>query len=388
MKTVQSKELFISSLKEHANGSDNKVFSRSEIMKIISTKGLSYPTWYFNDEANKVSRGMYKIPDTLLEPQNQEVAEVENITSIATKLKIKNLETSLSQDNLIPEVYSNYVPFGNFKDIYKIVVSGNFFPVMITGHSGNGKTMSVEQACAKANRKFVVVSMTPETDEGDLFGNYVLIDGQMVWRDGPVTIAAKEGAVLCLDEMDYGAQNLTSLQRVLEGKPFLLKKKNEYVYPQKGFTVVATMNTKGKGSEDGRYIYTNILNEAFLDRFISTFEQSFPPMRIEQKILEGELKLVGVKDDDFAEKLCQWADAIRKTFLLDGCNEVITTRRLVHIVKTYGVFRDKLKSIELCLKRFDDDTKLSFLDLYTKMDSSVEMSENSLNSESDNNLSA
>ena len=190
----------------------------------------------------------------------------------------------------------------------------------------------------------------------------------MEWRDGPVTVAARQGAVLCIDEIDYGAQNLSALQRVLEGKPFLLKKKNELITPAEGFTIVATANTKGKGSEDGRYMFTNVLNEAFLERFLNTMEQDFPPVKIEQKIIKKEMASAGRPDDEFAEKLVTWADVIRKTFAEGGADEIISTRRLVHIVKTYGVFGNKMKAIQLCLNRFDDDTKLSFLDLYTKVD--------------------
>ena len=210
--------------------------------------------------------------------------------------------------------------------------------------------------------------MTPETDESDLLGNYVLINGEMEWRDGPVTTAARQGAVLCIDEIDYGAQNLSCLQRVLEGKPFLLKKKGELVTPAPGFTIFATANTKGKGSDDGRYMFTNVLNEAFLERFRNTYEQSWPPVSTEKKIIKKELESVGKADDDFAEKLVTWATVIRQTFDDGGCDEVISTRRLVHIVETYGIFGDKMKAIGLCLNRFDDDTKTSFVDLYTKVD--------------------
>jgi hypothetical protein len=287
---------------------------------------------------------------------------------VKTGNRITSVITQLETENLVPQVYKNYVPFGHYDDLINIISSNQFFPIFITGNSGNGKTMSVEQACAKAKRKFVCVSMTPETDESDLLGNYVLINGQMEWRDGPVTVAARQGAVLCIDEIDYGAQNLSSLQRVLEGKPFLLKKKNEIVYPAEGFTIVATANTKGKGSEDGRYMFTNVLNEAFLERFLNTYEQQWPPINIERKILKKELTAVGKSDDEFAEKLVTWADVIRKTFDDGGLDEVISTRRLVHIIKTYGVFGNKMKSIELCLNRFDTDTKMSFLDLYTKVD--------------------
>jgi MoxR-like ATPase len=282
--------------------------------------------------------------------------------------RITNITTDLETENLVPSIYKNYVPFGNYDDLVQIIASKKFYPVFITGHSGNGKTMSVEQACAKLGRKFVCVSMTPETDESDLLGNFVLINGQMEWRDGPVTVAARQGAVLCIDEIDYGAQNLSCLQRVLEGKPFLLKKKNESVVPAEGFTVVATANTKGKGSDDGRYMFTNVLNEAFLERFLNTYEQDWPPVAVEKKILKKELAFHGKADDEFADKLVTWADVIRKTFVEGGVDEIISTRRLVHIAKTYGVFANRVKAIELCLNRFDDDTKLSFLDLYSKVD--------------------
>jgi hypothetical protein len=287
--------------------------------------------------------------------------------------KITNLVTDMEQMNLVPTLYSNYVPFGNFEDLNRIIGSNKFYPVFITGQSGNGKTMSVEQVCAKLKRKFVCISMTPETDESDLLGNYVLMNGEMVWRDGPVTVAARQGAVLCIDEIDYGAQNLSCLQRVLEGKPFLLKKKNEVIAPAAGFTIIATANTKGKGSDDGRFMFTNVLNEAFLERFPITFEQGWAPNTVEKKIVKKELASEGRADDEFADNLVVWADAVRKTFEDGGCDEVISTRRLVHIAKAYGIFGDRLKAIQYCLNRFDEDTKASFLDLYTKVDASVSM---------------
>jgi MoxR-like ATPase len=215
--------------------------------------------------------------------------------------------------------------------------------------------------------------MTPDTDEGDLLGNYVLINGQMEWRDGPVTVAARQGAVLCIDEIDYGAQNLSCLQRVLEGKPFLLKKKNELVSPAPGFTVFATANTKGKGSEDGRYMFTNVLNEAFLERFPNTMEQEWPPTKVEEKIINKELDFVGRADETFAKNLVSWANVIRSTFADGGCDEVISTRRLVHIVKTFGIYGDKKKAIDYCLNRFDADTKATFFDLYTKIDAGIDV---------------
>lgn len=341
--------------------------SRTEVKKISTELGMTSLQWF--TKPNRVSRGMYKMPGTAA-PISM-VAQVLPMVKPMEKSdnKIQNVSTDLEETDLVPTVYKNYVPFGNFEDVLSIVQSNRFFPVFISGHSGNGKTMSVEQACAKAKRKFICISMTPETDESDLLGNYVLINGNMEWRDGPVTTAARQGAVLCIDEIDYGAQNLSSLQRVLEGKPFMLKKKGELITPAPGFTVFATANTKGKGSDDGRYMFTNVLNEAFLERFRNTMEQEWPPVAIERKIVRKELSSVGCEDEDFAEKLVTWADVIRKTFADGGCDEVISTRRLVHIVETFGIFNDKMKAIRMCLNRFDDDTKASFLDLYTKVDS-------------------
>jgi len=368
-KRAEVKEKFMSAL--IATGKQNVTFE--EIKQICDKENIAHPYWFTNDIANREKRGVYKVPTTASVSQSTTIdlqAQVIQMPKqeVKTGNRITSVITQLETENLVPSVYKNYVPFGHYDDLINIISSNQFFPIFITGNSGNGKTMSVEQACAKTKRKFVCVSMTPETDESDLLGNYVLINGQMEWRDGPVTVAARQGAVLCIDEIDYGAQNLSSLQRVLEGKPFLLKKKNEIVYPTQGFTIVATANTKGKGSEDGRYMFTNVLNEAFLERFLNTYEQQWPPINIERKILKKELTAVGKSDDEFAEKLVTWADVIRKTFDDGGLDEVISTRRLVHIIKTYGVFGNKMKSIELCLNRFDTDTKMSFLDLYTKVD--------------------
>jgi MoxR-like ATPase len=341
-----------------------------DIKSIAQKVGISQPYWFTNEEKNRVKRGLYKVPGVVASAPAPVTIDMQAqvIPMQNSKNRISSVVTDLEVENLVPNVYKNYVPFGNFDDLIQIIGSNQFYPIFITGQSGNGKTMSVEQACAKLKRKFVCVSMTPETDESDLFGNFILINGQMEWRDGPVTVAARQGAVLCIDEIDYGSQNLSSLQRVLEGKPFLLKKKNELISPAPGFTVVATANTKGKGSEDGRYMFTNVLNEAFLERFLNTYEQDWPTNRIEQKILKRELESLGRADDEFAEKLVTWADVIRKTFVEGGVDEVISTRRLVHIAKTYSVFGDRMKAITLCLNRFDEDTKLSFLDLYTKVD--------------------
>ena len=344
--------------------------TKAEIKSICANLGISGAQWFTKDESNRVGRGKYLVPNPALISMQANVVPMKKPVEQSNH-RIVNVVTDLDTTNLIPTPYRNYVPFGDFDDIVSIVKSNRFFPVFITGHSGNGKTMSIEQACAKARRKFICVSMTPETDEGDLLGNYVLIDGNMEWRDGPVTTAARQGAVLCIDEIDYGAQNLSSLQRVLEGKPFMLKKKGELITPTEGFTVFATANTKGKGSDDGRYMFTNVLNEAFLERFPNTYEQQWPPTNVEKRIIKKELDSVGRGDDDFADKLVMWADTIRKTFLDGGCDEVISTRRLVHIVTTFGIHGDKIKSINLCLNRFDDDTKASFIDLYTKIDAGI-----------------
>lgn len=343
-----------------------------EVKDIADAAGVPLPQWFTKDDANRIGRGTYKVPSVYDADVAAGINMVAQVIPMAqpkaVESRITNVVTDLELENLVPEVYNNYVPFGNFDDVVAIIKSEKFFPVFITGQSGNGKTMSIEQACAKLNRKFVCVSMTPDTDEGDLLGNYVLINGQMEWRDGPVTVAARQGAVLCIDEIDYGSNNLSALQRVFEGKPFLLKKKNELVKPADGFTVFATANTKGKGSDDGRYMFTNVLNEAFLERFPNTFEQDWPPAKIEQKIIAKELSSVDKADDDFAQKLVTWADVTRRTFAEGGCDEVISTRRLVHIVKTYGIFGSKMKAIEYSLNRFDTDTKVSFMDLYTKID--------------------
>ena len=268
-----------------------------------------------------------------------------------------------SAANYIPEKDDSYVPFGNFNSVRKVISSRKFYPIFITGLSGNGKTMSVEQACAAAKRELIRVNITIETDEDDLIGGFRLVDGDTVWHNGPVLEALERGAVLLLDEIDLASNKILCLQSVLEGKGVFLKKIGKYVNPSNGFTVIATANTKGKGSEDGRFVGTNILNEAFLERFPVTFEQDYPSATIETKIL-----LNAGCDQEFADNLVKWAGIIRKTFFDGGVDEVITTRRLVHIVQAFDIFGNRLDAITKCVNRFDDDTKQSFLDLYTKVD--------------------
>ena len=272
------------------------------------------------------------------------------------------------EQNLIPQKDDSFVKFGNFTDIKKIIESRVFYPTFITGLSGNGKTFSVEQACAQLGRELIRVNITIETDEDDLIGGFRLVDGATVWHDGPVIQALQRGAVLLLDEIDLASNKILCLQSILEGKGVFLKKIGRRVDPASGFNVIATANTKGKGSDDGRFIGTNVLNEAFLERFPVTFEQEYPTAAIETKILN---KLCA--DENFCKRLADWADIIRKTFYDGGIEEIISTRRLVHIIKAYNIFGDKAKAIQVCVNRFDDETKQAFLELYDKVDADFEM---------------
>ena len=280
------------------------------------------------------------------------------------------------EQNLIPEKDDTFVPFGNFTDVKKIIQSKMFYPVFITGMSGNGKTFGVEQACAALNREIIRVNITIETDEDDLIGGFRLVNGETVWHNGPVIEALERGAVLLLDEVDLASNKILCLQSVLEGKGVFLKKTGRYVQPAAGFNVIATANTKGKGSDDGRFIGTNVLNEAFLERFALTFEQDYPTPKVETKILERLCSKVGVTDEEFCAKLADWADVIRKTFDDGGIDEVISTRRLSHIIRAYAIFGDRLKAIKVCTNRFDEETKQSFIELYGKLDADVDTESN------------
>ena len=273
-----------------------------------------------------------------------------------------------AEQNLIPAKDDTFVSFGNFADIKKIIKSGLFYPTFITGLSGNGKTFSVEQACSQTKRELIRVNITIETDEDDLIGGFRLVNGETVWHNGPVTEALQRGAILLLDEIDLASNKILCLQSILEGKGVFLKKIGKYITPTEGFNVFATANTKGKGSDDGRFIGTNVLNEAFLERFPVTFEQSYPVSAVEQKIL-----MALCSDADFCKRLCDWADIIRKTFYDGGIEEIISTRRLVHIVRAYSIFNDKAKAIQVCVNRFDDETKQAFLELYDKVDADFQM---------------
>jgi hypothetical protein len=300
-----------------------------------------------------------------------------------TQQKVEEIERTFQAPSVVPPVEQNLIPdkddtfvkFGNFNDIKKIIQSRLFYPTFITGLSGNGKTFSVEQACAQLKRELIRVNITIETDEDDLIGGFRLVDGATVWHNGPVIEALERGAILLLDEIDLASNKILCLQSVLEGKGVFLKKIGKYVKPAAGFNVFATANTKGKGSDDGRFIGTNVLNEAFLERFPVTFEQSYPAPATEQKILEGIALDLGVEDRDFCKRLVDWADIIRKTFYDGGIEEIISTRRLVHVVRAFSIFGDKAKAIQVCVNRFDDETKQAFLELYDKVDADFQMPE-------------
>ncbi len=287
----------------------------------------------------------------------------------------QSFQTLTARKDLIPAKDAKYVPFGNFTDVKRIIKSGIFYPIFITGLSGNGKTMGVEQACAQLNRELIRVNITVETDEDDLIGGFRLVDGNTVWHNGPVLEAIQRGAVLLLDEIDLASNKILCLQSILEGNGVFLKKTGQQITPAAGFTVVATANTKGKGSEDGRFVGTNVLNEAFLERFPLTFEQDYPSVNIEKKMLNNYCSELNCCDEEYIENLANWADIIRKTFKDGGVDEVISTRRLVHIIRAFAIFSDRIKAIKLCLNRFDDETKTSFIELYSKIDAKVDLNE-------------
>ena len=345
-------------------------FSVSQIKRIVSESGCPRPGWLIKPKY-RVGHGTYSL----------ELAGIQaaNVVELPTSKTPPTIGVNLLQDDVsvVPEKVSNYIPFGHFSDLKSIVQSRLFFPVFVTGLSGNGKTMMVEQICARLKRECYRVNITIETDEDDLLGGYRLRDGDTVWQNGPVIEAMERGAVLLLDEIDLASNKIMCLQPILEGNGIFVKKINKFVKPKDGFTVVATANTKGQGSDSGKFIGTNVLNEAFLERFPITVEQSYPTVKIENRILENVLKskdLVNKTASEYAKNLVTWADVIRKTYYDGGIDEIISTRRLVHIIEAYSIFSDKMKAIELCVNRFDDDTKASFLDLYTKVDAGEDVS--------------
>ena len=327
----------------------------ADVKGFCASRSINYQTVTRRLEPFKTSRGKWNLELT------------ESVQQIERSFKAPSVEHFIQQ-NLIPEKDDTFVKFGSFSDIKAILKARLFYPTFITGLSGNGKTFGVEQACAQLRRELIRVNITIETDEDDLIGGFRLVDGATVWHNGPVIEAMERGCVLLLDEIDLASNKILCLQSILEGNGVFLKKIGRFVRPRAGFNVIATANTKGKGSDDGRFIGTNVLNEAFLERFPVTFEQEYPAPSIEQKILKNYASAVNVHDDDFCKRLVDWADIIRKTFYDGGIEEIISTRRLVHIIRAYAIFNNKAKAIQTCTNRFDDETKQSFLELYDKVD--------------------
>ena len=351
---------------------DKETISLKELNAFLEQNKVEHFPYFILRE-RKVARNTFNIAPksagraTPAAPQQQSVSAV----AMAPVAQVVNLASRRAQnvtESFVPEKNGTYVPFGFYSDLKNIISSRIFYPIYITGLSGNGKTMMIEQVCAALKRELVRVNITKRTDESDLIGSYELIDGSTVRREGPVLTAMRRGAVLLLDECDLGTEDILCLQPILEGKPYFDKKTGEVVHPAAGFTVLATANTKGKGSDDGRFIGTNILNEAFLERFAVTVEQEYPPAATERKILEKNFAELNINDSVFIERLITWAEIIRKSYADGAVDEIISTRRLVHISKAFSIFNNRLKSIEMCLNRFDTDTKTAFLDLYTKVD--------------------
>jgi MoxR-like ATPase len=357
------KQAFVKTLGDKFPG--RSVFDVQELVDHARDMGLSYPNFITKPE-NRVGRGRYQVemmvnvvplPKRTLD--QQEPQETNKVTQkVFQQVQIE-----------VPEKDSSYVTWGFFRDVKLVVESNVFYPLFISGLSGNGKTMMVEQACAQSKRKYVRVNITEETDEDDLIGGFRLVNGETVWCDGPVPQAMKQGAICLIDEIDRGSNKLMCLQAILEGKPLYIKKTGVVIKPANGFNVIATANTKGRGSEDGRFTGARILDEAFLERFVATLEQPYPSIAVEKKIILNAMETYGKLDGEFADNLTTWADIIRQTYKDGGVDDLISTRRLVHIARSYGIFADRAKAIELCISRFDEDTKVAFLDLYTKVDS-------------------
>ena len=364
-------------------GEDRKNITRAEIQHLTAEYDLSWPSWI---QKLKESRGVYYLPDlkgvyggvdlsdTLNAADSAKVFQVA-ADAVSVQMAPSAIGVTEPQESYVPDKFPGYVPWGNFNTVKEVIKSGIFYPMFITGLSGNGKTLMVSEVCSRLKREYVRANITIETDEDDLIGGFRLLNGETVWHDGPVVTAMKRGALLLLDEVDLASNKIMCLQPILEGSSIYLKKIGKWVHPTPGFNVIATANTKGQGSDDGRFIGTNVMNESFLERFPVTIEQSYPTNKIEEKILVNELAKHDKVEDDFVTNLVKWADVIRKTFYEGGVDEIISTRRLVHIVNAFSIFDDKLKAISMCISRFDTETKESFLDLYSKVDAGVSVEE-------------
>jgi len=383
--SIAARESFIEAMRDAGMTSP---VTRAEVKALCLATGIYAcpPAWLSQDQSRRTGTvGEYLVPEldggspapvTTSKPKKAIVTK----TIVDTPKVSENVSEVLAMTGgesvtLVPNKIDTYVPWGHFQDVATIVKSGMFYPMFVTGLSGNGKTTMIEQVCAKLKREMFRVNITKQTDEDDLLGGFRLINGETVWCDGPVVKAMKQGGVLLLDEIDLASHNIMCLQPVLEGKGVFLKKIGQWVTPAAGFQIFATANTKGKGSDDGRFIGTNVLNEAFLDRFSVTLEQEYAPKSTELKIVKKMMSTLGVKDDDFAKKLVDWADMIRKCFYQDAVDEIITTRRLLDIAKAFSIFGDRKKAIEMAITRFDSATKESFLTMYTKIDDTTVVEE-------------
>ena len=346
------------------------VLKKAEVIAAANKCEVPEPYWF--KQACRVGHNAYKLPNE----EDYGVPAPMTVSDDSASPTVVNLvATNMEKQNLVPAPFEGFVAWGNFSKIEKIIKSGLFYPIFVTGLSGNGKTLMVEQVCSKLKKELIRVNITIETDEDDLLGGFRLVNGETKFVPGPVIEAMERGCTLLLDEVDLGSNKLLCLQPVLEGKGVYLKKLLKWVTPKDGFNIVATANTKGKGSEDGRFIGTNILNEAFLERFGVAMEQPYATVATEKKIVLGSMEKYNAVDEEFATNLVTWADVIRKTFFDGGIDELISTRRLDHIVKAFAIFGDKMEAIELCVARFDEDTKDSFLDLYTKVDAGINVGE-------------
>ncbi|MCS5612257.1 MAG: MoxR family ATPase, partial [Candidatus Poribacteria bacterium] len=376
------KKLFVDTASEMFG--EGAIITKQNTRDAADKAGVPFPGW-FRRSCN-VAYNAYKLPSEGGEAAAPiAAAAVETGEAVST---VNLVATNMEKQDLVPALFEGFVAWGNFGTIEKIVKSGMFYPIFVTGLSGNGKTLMVEQVHAKLNKELIRVNITIETDEDDLLGGFRLVNGETKFVPGPVIEAMERGCTLLLDECDLGSNKLLALQPVLEGKGVFLKKINKWVKAKDGFNVMATANTKGKGSEDGRFIGTNILNEAFLERFAITLEQPYATATTEKKIVMGSMEKYKKVDEEFATNLITWADVIRKTFYDGGVDEVISTRRLDHIVKAFAIFGDKMKAIELCVARFDEDTKASFMDLYTKIDAGINVTEEETISEVEDDTEA
>jgi len=373
---MTNRNALIDTLRSYADG--NNYVSRKDIIRESKSMGINHPGFLLKDKF-KVERGVYDLTEMFTGTSAVPAVRkpiMEAVTPTVTPAPVAASESkvvsmaklAMEIEGLVPAKDDTYVAFGFHKDLKTILKGDMFYPLFISGLSGNGKTTMVEQVCAQLNREAIRVNISIETDEDDLIGGNTLVDGNVVYREGPVLTAMKRGAVLILDEVDRGSNKLMCLQAILEGKSYFNKKTGETVAPAPGFTIVATANTKGRGSDDGKFISAQLLDEAFLERFAITVEQEYPTAAVEKRIILNKMNKAGYQDEDFATHLVTWSDVIRKTFFEGAIDELVSTRRLEHIVNAYGVFKDKLKAITLCTNRFDADTKAAFIDLYGKVD--------------------